>query len=29
MRAQAYHDLLDKQRQELNDFPITYAFSKE
>lgn len=29
MLAKAYHDLLDKQRKELDNFPIIYAFSEE
>lgn len=29
MRAQAYHDLLNKQRKEIEEFPIAYAFSNE
>lgn len=29
MLAQAYHDLQEKQRQEINDFPIAYAFGNE
>lgn len=29
MKRQAYLDLLEKQREELNSFPIAYAFSDE
>ena len=29
MKRQAYLDLLDKHREELNNFPIAYAFSDE
>lgn len=29
MKRQAYLDLIEKQREELNSFPIAYAFSDE
>lgn len=29
MKRQAYLDLIDKQREELNNFPIAYAFNNE
>lgn len=29
MKRQEYLNLLDKHREELNDFPIAYAFSNE
>lgn len=29
MRIQAYLDLIEKQREELNSFPIAYAFNDE
>ena len=29
MKAQAYHDLLNKQRKEIEEFPIAYAFDNK